>query len=311
MSSSAPHSAWSRRGRRLGALVLSATLLGSAAWASLAPISGAVVARGTFVVQGERQKVQYRDGGRIAKIHVALGDAVAAGQLLVSFDVPELVVRRSQLNSSQAALKKRQRLIADELAGVRKLYDVGLVAKPRYIALERDKVQVEAELEDARLKLQEVDIQLGNAELRSPSAGRVVELAYTAPGSVVRSGEKIMELLPLDARLLIDARIDQQQVHNVAHDAVVEVRLSGLNQKTTPTIRGRVGYVSADALTDERTTARYFQVRVAVADADIARYKLSAGLPAEVMIETAPRSVLDYVLKPLGDSLARTMREPI
>jgi multidrug efflux pump subunit AcrA (membrane-fusion protein) len=302
---------WSRRGSMLGSTVLLTTLLASVAWGAMAPISGAVVAHGTFVVEGERQKVQYRDGGRIAKVHVALGEQVSEGQVLVSFDVPELEIRRRQATEMMSSLGKKLTLNISELKDVRKLYDKGLVPKQRYLQLERERVQLEGDIEDTRLKLQELDIFIDNSRLRSPGSGRVVELANSTPGGVVRAGDKIMELLPDGAKLVIDTHLDQYQIDDVKLGSSVEIRLSGLNQKITPTLRGEVIYVSPDSLTDERTAAHYFQVRIEAKAADLARYKVGAGMPADVMIETGERSLFEYALKPISDSLGRSLREPL
>ena len=313
MNQGRPQSSWSRRGRTFGCVILALTVFATAGWAAFAPLSGAIVASGRFVVLGERQKIQHRDGGRIAKLHVALGDRVTSGQVVVTFDTKELRLKRAQIVESRAAQQKKLSLIKDELVGVRKLYRQELVAKPRLMVLERERVGLESDTEEARLKLEEIDVQLANAELRSPTSGRVVELAFNTPTGVVRSGEKILELVPDDARLVIEARIEPHQVDDVRIGAGVEVRLSGLNQKTTPALRGHVTYVSADALVDERSGGRYFQARVEVDDIDAAseRFKLVAGMPAETMFETGNRTVLEYVLKPLGDIVSRSMREPL
>lgn len=304
-------SRWLQRSRVFGAAVLITTSLATFAFAALAPISGALVLRGTFVVQGERLKVQHRDGGRIEKIHVALGDQVNAGDVLVTFDLSEQKIRQQQLIDAGAFMTKKLALVADELKSVKALYSKELVTKQRYLVLEKERVQLEADAQDARLKLKEIEGLLAHSTVRAPCAGRIVDLPYNAAGGVVRGGEKIMEIVPVGAKLLIDARLEAQQIDDINASSEAEVRLSGLNQKTTPTVRGRVTYVSADTLTDERNGARYYQVRATISDEDAARFRIVAGMPVELMVETGRRSVIEYALRPLGDALSRSMREPL
>lgn len=311
MTAHVSRSTWSRSGRILGASVLFATSLATLSFASLAPITGASVLRGTFVVQGERIKIQHRDGGRIETVHVALGDQVKVGDILVTFDLSEHRIRRQQLTEARAFLAKKHALVMDELKSVRTLYSKELTTKQRYIALEKERVQLEADTQDTQLKLKEIDGQLALSTVRAPSAGRVVDLSFHVPGGVVRGGEKIMEIVPAGAKLLIDARLETNQIDDISASSEAEVRLTGLNQKTTPTVRGHVTYVSPDSLLDERTGARYYQVRAEIADADAARFRVVAGMPVELMIETGRRSVLEYALRPLGDALSRSMREPL
>lgn len=306
----AVRSRYTRLGEIFGSLVLVMTCAASLAWAGMAPITGAVVAPGSFVVTGERQKVQHRDGGVIAKILVNEGDQVSEGQVLVEFDTRELEIKQAQLEKANKALAERLDLVKDEFAGVRKLYDRDLVAKPRYLALKRDMVDIKAQRDDNLLKLSDVKVQLGRAAVTAPRNGKVVQLAIHTVGGVARPGETIMELVPSTAPLLIEARISPQQVDDVTIGMPVEVRLSGLNQKTTPTLRGRLVHVSADALLDEKTGQTYFTTRSELSPETSARFKLAPGMPAEVMIETGRRTVLEYAMKPLIDSASRALREP-
>jgi multidrug efflux pump subunit AcrA (membrane-fusion protein) len=90
--------------------------------------------------------------------------------------------------------------------------------------------------------------------------------------------------------------------------------LPAFQQRHMPRIEGRVRRVSADALTDPQSGQRFFEVQVEVDPAQLAalepEIKLAPGMPAEVYIATGERTVLDYLLGPLHESLRRAFREP-
>jgi len=90
------------------------------------------------------------------------------------------------------------------------------------------------------------------------------------------------------------------------------LRFSAFNQRTTPELAGTVASVSADVLQDQKTGQPYYTMRIAVPKSELARLdglSLKAGMPVEALVQTGERSVLSYLLKPLGDQLARAMKE--
>jgi len=91
-----------------------------------------------------------------------------------------------------------------------------------------------------------------------------------------------------------------------------EVHLTAYKQRTVPIIHGTVIQVSADRLTDTKSGAGYYLAQVKVDEQELAELKnvrLAPGMPAQVMIPTGERSALDYLLRPLTDSLNKSFRE--
>ncbi|MCG8507359.1 MAG: HlyD family secretion protein, partial [Sphingomonadales bacterium] len=101
-----------------------------------------------------------------------------------------------------------------------------------------------------------------------------------------------------------------EDIERIAAGMTSTVRFSSLDQQATPELDGRVAWVSADAVVDERTQAPHYLARIRVAggpaDTDV---ELVPGMPAEVFIKTGDRSPISYLLKPLTDRLARSFRE--
>jgi HlyD family secretion protein len=138
---------------------------------------------------------------------------------------------------------------------------------------------------------------------------------------VVAAGAVVLELLPVDDELIIEARLNPNEVVHVKEGLGAMVRLSALNQRLTPMIEGKVVYLSADTVSQreasgaQETAARRdtFVVRVQL-DEQNARSKLenfrpTPGMPADVFIKTDERTFLEYIMKPLSDTFVRAFRE--
>jgi HlyD family secretion protein len=146
--------------------------------------------------------------------------------------------------------------------------------------------------------------------------GIVVKLRYHTTGGVIEAGREIMEIVPLDDPLLIEAHVRPQDIEYVKQGELASVRLTALNQRVTPMVQGKVVYVSADAFPEDRRgvpiTSDLYVVRIRLDPADVARLHFRAvpGMPAEVYIKTAERTFFEYVTRPIRDSMSRAFREP-
>src|SRR3954471_15527490 len=112
--------------------------------------------------------------------------------------------------------------------------------------------EVRAELTDLRERIHAAQRVVDRTIVTAPVQGAVVKLRYHTPGGVVEAGKSIMEIVPLQAELIIEVRVRPQDIDNVRRGQPAMVRLSALNQRVTPMIHGEVVYVSADALPDEK-----------------------------------------------------------
>ncbi|MFY0614464.1 MAG: HlyD family type I secretion periplasmic adaptor subunit [Hyphomicrobiaceae bacterium] len=181
--------------------------------------------------------------------------------------------------------------------------------KREYVAELR---KIEHQLFDLKEKYLDAETRLGRLKVRAPAKGTVVESRVSTVGGVVRPGDTLMEIVPLQDRLIVEARLKPQDVDGVGVGQITEVRLNGLNQRTTPTLKGKVIYVSADSLTDNRAGDQYFAVHVAVNLKEVnqlADVELVPGMPADIMIKTGSRTAVAYLMRPLLDSMSRAWRE--
>ncbi len=175
------------------------------------------------------------------------------------------------------------------------------------------------ELREVQVKRGDLEQQISAAsdasrrlEVRAPVAGRIVSVFHESPGGVVKPGETIMELLPGQDLLVVEAHVRPEDIDSVAKDQKVRVRLTAFSQRRTPALQGRVQDISADRILDQKGEKSYYLARVMVDARELAvqqSLRLYPGMPATVFIETRQETLLDYLLSPLFGALERGMRE--
>ncbi|EJN02152.1 HlyD family type I secretion periplasmic adaptor subunit [Phyllobacterium sp. YR531] len=178
-----------------------------------------------------------------------------------------------------------------------------------------DEIQsAEAELDTVREQTRQAESILNRTLIKAPVSGTVIRLYYHTSGGVIESGKPIVEILPTGVPLIIEAQIPRMQIDEVKEGQEAHIRLSGLNQRTTPIINGRVDYVSADSMAD--TTAGQKQdiyiARVSIPADELARihgFTPTPGMPADILIQTHERTFFEYLAKPVIDSMSRAFRE--
>lgn len=180
------------------------------------------------------------------------------------------------------------------------------------------RVKVAQELEDARGKLADArerervarDV-LARTVIRSPATGRVLGLAVNTVGGVVGKGEKLLEVVP-EGSIVIKARFSPGDGIEINPNMKAELRLLSAKGRKLPLIHGVVRSRSVDARADAQTNALYFDVDIIVPEAELALMKDAKpelGTPVEVIIPTGSRTVLEYMLQPVSESLRHGMRE--
>ena len=153
---------------------------------------------------------------------------------------------------------------------------------------------------------------LTRTELRAPIEGTVVGLQVHTPGGVIAPGEPLLDIVPADDRLVVEARVDPSDIDVVHPGLPSQVRFTALNQRNLAPVDGTVTAVSADRIVDDRTGESYYLTRVELDDGfaeALGGVPLYPGMQAEVMIVTGERSALDYLIRPFARSLNRAFRE--
>jgi HlyD family type I secretion membrane fusion protein len=267
-------------------------------------------------IQGSRVQLE-----AVKKQLVLLDDEIETKDRLVQAGLvrkPELMVlQRSRANLEGEAgrimgdigdSKERIAHAVEQINGVRKTAIKTAVEQMH---------EIRGELADVRERMLGAKGVLDRTRIIAPVSGVVVKLRYHTQGGVVEAGKNIMELLPVNEELIIEARLRPQDIDSVKHGQKAMVRLTALSQRITPMISGDVIYLSADTLADEKKSQQ-----VGPTDIYIVRVKLNSeerrkipdfsptpGMPAEVYIKTSERTFFQYIVKPIQDSMSRAFRE--
>lgn len=172
--------------------------------------------------------------------------------------------------------------------------------------------EVQAEVADLRERHRAAEDIMTRTVIRAPVSGTVVNLKIFTSGGVIAPREPLMEIVPMDDDLVVEARVDPSNIDSVHPGLRANVRFTAFTARNVETIEGHVERVSADSLVDERTGLSYYAARIVFEQTERDRLgglELYPGMPAEVMIIAGERTALSYIVRPLVTSFGRAMRE--
>jgi HlyD family type I secretion membrane fusion protein len=232
------------------------------------------------------------------------------------------LVRQSDVSSIQLTLIEAEGQIGrleaevDEISQISLKYEQQIAQTlGRYGQTALDNLQtIQSELDGVREQARTAVNIRERADVLAPVSGTVVRLYYHTAGGVVESGRPILEILPESEPLIIEVQIPRNDIDSVRTGQPATVRLTALNQRTTPVLNGEVFYVSADSITDTSTgvPAEVYVARISLSVDEIRRVRQftpTPGMPAQIMIQTAERTFAQYLAKPIADSMTRAFRE--
>jgi HlyD family type I secretion membrane fusion protein len=292
-------------------------------------------------------------------LHAARRNSVGAEQDVIGQRIEQYNAQIGGFEHQIRANLEQQRLIKDELTGLRDLQGRGFVAMNRIREMERGAAALDGGygsftseiarsseaigearmqmvslnrkmLEDAATQLRDVQVrlddlqpkllatreQLKRAMIRATATGRVVGLKVHTVGGVVSAGDMLMEIVPLNRALVIEAKASPNDADDLKVGMDTQVRFSALHERTIPVLHGKISKVSADSFEDERTGIRHFTIEVTVPPTELDKIRqargdtgLKAGLPAEVVVPLRKRTALGYLTEPLTQMLWLAGRE--
>lgn len=210
--------------------------------------------------------------------------------------------------------------IADTTANIAKARQAIAEQEQQIAQLDNDRMtDVTKDLRDTQAKLLEVipkemnaKAVLGRMEIRAPYTGRIVGLSVFSVGGVIQRGDKILDIVPDEDSLTIEAQVGVDDISDVHPDTRAEVHLTAYKQRMVPIIHGDVIQVSADRLTDPKTNAPYYTAFVRIDRGELAampNIRLYPGMPATVMIPTVQRTAFEYLVGPLVMSFNQSFRQ--
>jgi membrane fusion protein, epimerase transport system len=213
------------------------------------------------------------------------------GELISNIAETELQISETELKALQLS-KEFQREVAEEFA------------------------ETQSALFELRERMQSLQDTVSRTILKASDAGMILDLQVHTLGAVIPPGGKILDIVPQGEKLIVEARVSPMDVDRVQVGQIAEVRFSAFKSRTTPRIDGKLISVSADRLMDEnvQNPEPYYLARIEISQEGIAsllksELTLLPGMPAEVLINTGERTMLEYLFDPLSDAVARSFIE--
>ena len=316
---------------------------------------GEVVKRGQLLasIEPDRQQAVVDDGlmrSANLKLSIERLHAELYGVPL-KFD-PKLVKKFPEIALAQRRLyERRLQAMQDEIASLTEalhlaqeelrmneaLLKSGDISKSDLIRLQRQTLDInsqiinrknrftqEAQTELARLETEyetqnrsqvERDVNLAHSEIRSPVAGIINTVHSYTIGSVIREGEQVMQILPTDGQIVVEAKLSPTDVSQVHVGQEAWVKLDAFDYTVYGELKAKVSYISSDAITESsiRGEMAFYRVRIEIAKDELTgRQKeiaLRPGMTATVDVKSGNRTVLSYLIKPISKMMHESLNE--
>jgi adhesin transport system membrane fusion protein len=246
--------------------------------------------------------------------------------------------RQGAVHQEVSALEKSMQLISEELNMNLPLVASGDVSRADILKLKRQLVEIQAQITNRRNKYlqdSQTDLvkaqedlagtqqivtqrkeQLGFTELRAPMDGIVRNVRLTTLGGVARPGEEIMQIVPSDDDLIIEAKVKPADIAFIKPGLSAAVKLDAYDYQIYGRLRGKVSYISADTLNEDVRTneAPYYRVQIKTSGRDLVgrnneRIVIQPGMTGTVEINTGKKTVLRYLTKPITKTFSEAMGE--
>ena len=298
-----------------GMIVLCLGFGGFLLWASLAPLDAGVPASGTVVLDGRRKVVQHLSGGLISKILVKEGEVVTEQAVLARLDNSMALASKATVESQLNALKIQIAYLSKLAVDLDSMAAEGYYPRNKLLEIQKQRSETLAQQSALEDRLRAASLELERTIIRAPVKGRVMGLALTTEGAVIAPGGKLLEIVPEDERLVVEAQIQPHLIDRVYPGIPAEVRFSTLNMRATPVIMGTIEWVSGDRFVDQQDQLNpmgYFTARIVVSSEELRKIpdiKIRPGMIADVVVKTGERTFFNYVMRPLLDRMAMALRE--
>jgi len=174
----------------------------------------------------------------------------------------------------------------------------------------------EVQQKKADLRARETSLldTLSRMVIKSPVTGTVVGTKVHTTGGVVKPGDTLMQVVPVNQQLAIKARVAPTEIDRIEAEQKADIRLSAFSFQMAHVIEAEVVTISADTFQDEQSGESYYEVRLKLTEKGASTLVeqnmfLVPGMPAEVMIRTGERTVLQYLLDPFIRLSEKAFRE--
>ncbi len=297
----------------IGGVVEAEKRLFAARWGAF---DGATGVQRTRIAQLQQQVIALaaqRDAAA-TRLHTIREELVGVRQLLASgfatrTRLLELQRSEAELLGNLGQYTAQQAQTGEQIAQAEA--ELAALSLNRQQEIARELQEAQALVADAEQRLRGALDVLARREVTAPEAGTVTEVRFFTPGSSIGAGQPVLDIVPLDDRVIAETRIAVTDTEMVRVGQRARLRLSAYRTQEVPLLEGEVIFVSPDRQTDQQGST-FFLARLQLdpaALAEVPNVALVPGMPVEAFMLGERRTALDYVVRPLTDSLRRSMRD--
>lgn len=222
-----------------------------------------------------------------------------------------LELQREQLEKQDE--QQQAQLMSIQLqADIRELQQQILLRQAKYQQdIEQEMTQVQERLTELEQQKASLADRLKHTQIISPATGMVVSQMIHTQGGVINAGQVLMDIVPPQQTLMVDAKVAPHLIEKVQLQQIAHIRLVALDS-LNPVVEGKVVYISPDQITPTNNSPAYFAVRLVINPQSLKSLKyqkISAGMPAEVLLKTGERTFIRYLAEPLVKTLFFALKE--
>jgi epimerase transport system membrane fusion protein len=261
--------------------------------------------KGTDTMIGTKASLQESYSGEIAELKELLAQGFVDKQRMLE------QARKLDLLKSEVA-DHRSTNIKTKLQINETQLQILQIDKDFSADVTRQLAETQTKAYDLQEKVSALEDRLSRVVIRAPDDGMVIGMTVHTIGGVVRPATPLLDIVPSVSDLVVEAQVSPNDIDRIAIGKLADIRFSAFNTATTPVIEGRVTSVSGDRLINEKTSAPYYLARISVTGEGARKLgdrKLLAGMPADVLINTGERTMLQYLMQPARDVIAQSMIE--
>ena len=261
--------------------------------------------KGTDSIIGTKQNLEQSYTGEIGDLNELLAQGFVDKQRMLE-QQRKLDMLKSEVADHRSTITKTRLQINEtqlQILQVNKDFNSDVV---------KELAEIQTKAYDLQERTAAMEDRLSRIIIRAPDDGMVIGMTVHTIGGVVRQATPLLDIVPSVSELIVEAQVAPQDINRIAIGKLADIRFSAFNSATTPVIEGIVTSISADRLTNEKTGLPYYLTRVSVTKAGLQKLadrKLLAGMPADVLINTGERTMLQYLMQPARNAISQSMIE--
>jgi len=321
-------------------------------WAAYAPLDKGVTTQAVVSLATKRKPVQSQFAGVVSQVLVQEGQTVAENEVVIRLnDVTEktslqieqenLQAKKSLIAGSVEQLKNvniKQNIVNNLLSKIKDLVSRGYIPLTKQLELESQladianmtvaiKTTIAQTLREEAVSAAKIAVltqQLSHTELKAPTSGQVVGLTVQSVGAVVRAAERLMDIVPLQEPLILEAYIPSSDINRVSDVQGVDIYFHTFADAPTLVVEGKVESISKDLAVispphtnddpaNSMNRSPFYLARVSVTPAgrsQLGTRKVLPGMPASIVFKSGRQSLLMYLVQPLIGRVLTSMKEP-